>query len=284
MVLADLTWQLDNGPILNTDSSGPPFTDIEQVTGFDSTPFRETIREHEGVDGGFMDAEFETGRDVILDGTVYGDVSTVETYLDSLKQNFAPRATPVALVFKIPGVYERVIFVKPRGCRYRWDQGRRIGIIPVQFLMYAEDPRFYDNTLQGASAPFGGPATTGFAFSFGFNLSFGVVVPVSGADVTVGGNRPTPAVITIPGPAVNPRIINVTDGLSLDFVVTLGASDILTIDLGNRTVTLNGNINLRNTLQRPDWWLFNPGVTNIVYGGGSSSGGPAVISFRNAWR
>src|SRR6185369_2125846 len=81
---------------------------------------------------------------------------------------------------------------------------------------------------------------------FGFNLSFGAVVPVTGANVVVSGNRPTPAIITIPGPCVNPSIINVTDGHTLDFLITLGASDSLAIDLGNRTVTLNGVENHRN--------------------------------------
>jgi hypothetical protein len=186
-------------------------------------------------------------------------------------------------VFKQPGVNERVIFVKSRGVRYSVDANYRTGQIDMQFHLYAEDPRFYDNTLLGVVIPFGGPATTGFGFNLGFNLDFGVTVPVTGGNVIVTGNRPTPALMTITGPVVNPRIINVTDGLSLDFIVTLGASDVLVIDTNNRTVTLNGGDNARNTLQEPDWWLFNPGTTSVVFGGGTGSGN-VLIQYRNAWR
>lgn len=486
MVLADLTWQLDNGPILNSDVS-LPFTDIETVQGFDSAPFRETQRDHEGVDGGFMDAEFETGRDIVLSGTVYAtDVNNIESYLDSLKQNFAPRTSPVPLVFKAAGVNERVIYVKPRGCRYNWDQGYRTGTVPIQLMLYAEDPRFYDNVLQGFSVPLGGQATTGMGFrpitdtftrsvsngwgtadtgqswtvvgtaadfsvtgtkgqhslaalsaphfsqigsfadgdvafdvtipvnatggnydtgdaifryvdsnnyyqchliadtdgfakvgigklvagvfttlaglvsvgayspgtvvkmraevfgstlkvkgwlstasepdswtgtatdtsftaagqlsiktqlsggntntqpvviqvdnylgntGMGFPLGFGPTVSPTGATVVNGGNRPTPATFTIQGPVTNPSILNAVTGQILSFNITLGASDVLVVDSGARTVILNGNANVRNTLQQPNWWLFPPGSTNVVFNGVGS--GTLIINLRNAWR
>jgi hypothetical protein len=282
MTLEDLTWQFDSGVVLNDDSI-QPFVDVTEVTGFDSATYRETVRDHEGVDGGFLDAEFETGRDIILDGAAYSDVETIEAFLDELKANFAPRASPAPLVFKAAGRDERVVFVKSRGVRYKWQQEYRLGIVPLQILMYAEDPRFYDNAIQSVVIPFGGPATTGFGFSLGFNFGFGAVVPPSSGTVVVGGNRPTPATLTVQGPVVNPRIINTTDGLTLSFLITLGASDILTIDLANRTATLNGVSNVRSTLVEPNWWLFNPGSTSLVFGGGSGTG-TLTVQYRNAWR
>ena len=282
--LDDYEFQLsDVGITLNTDATGIPFVDITRVTGLDSAPYRETIRDHEGVDGGFIDAEFETGRDLILEGLIYCDTGNVEPFLDDLKANFAPVSNPIPLYLKSTGVVERVIFVKPRGVKFDWSTAKGLGITAAQFLMFAEDPRMYDNELLSVSIPFGGPATTGFGFSLSFNLSFGVVVPPSGGTVVVGGNRPTPATMIIQGPVVNPRIINQTDGLSLDFIITLGSTDVLTIELANKTVTLNGISNARNTLQEPDWWLFNPGSTFIVFGGGSGSGS-LTIQYRNAWR
>jgi hypothetical protein len=284
MTLNDYALQLTStGVILNDDSVSFPFVDIDKIAGLDSAPYRETIRDHEGADGGFIDAEFETGRDLSVEGTVYGVVGNIETYMDSLKSNFAPVKTPIPFYFKMPGVNQRVLFVKPRGVRYDVDIAQRTGQTPVQFLMYAEDPRIYDDNLLSVVIPFGGLATTGFGFSFGFNLSFGAVVPPAGSNIFNGGNRPTPATLTITGPVVNPRIVNDTNSKTLPFNITLGAADTLVIDLLNRTVVLNGTTNQRSALQTSDWFLFNPGNTFIRFGGASGTG-TLTVSYRYAWR
>src|SRR5215831_1073677 len=154
--LNDYEFQLnDSGVRLNT-TSAVPFVDISKVSGLDNAPYRETIRDHEGADGSFIDAEFEKGRDVILEGVVYGNTANVEGYLDTLKSNFAPVTSPIPFYFKPGTVGERLIFVKPRGARYDWDAARRIGTTPIQFLMYAEDPRLYDSTLSSVVVGYGG--------------------------------------------------------------------------------------------------------------------------------
>jgi hypothetical protein len=497
MPLDDYTFQLrDTGTVLNAEVA-LPFVDIDRVIGLDSAPFRETIRDHEGVDGGFIDAEFEQGREIAIDGMAYADINTIEAFMDTLKGEYGPITTPVPFYFKAPGADERVIFVKPRGVAYDWDAARRKGMTPVQFRMFAEDPRLYDNNLLTVTIPYGGEATTGLGFTnftdtftrvfsplwstldtgqtwfkvdsgdldsnyavngtqgtimhsstntvrgmlidsgfanqnlqvdalltvtptgaaigmgaimhfngttdyywadvqvntddtitirllknvagvittitsaatgqvrsstiaqrlecmitpestgtgttnrirvktwqvgtaypaawqidttdsshmggdwcgpvtrattgntnvtpviafdnfrlirgLSFNLNFGVSVPPSGAFVTVGGNRPTPAILTIEGPITNPRIINETDGKTLAFDIVLGALDTLVIDLAYRTVVFNGNANRRDALQAPDWFLFNPGSTFIKFGGGGGSG-ILSIEYRNAWR
>lgn len=281
--LNDYEFKLDTTGVLLNGTTSLPYVDVEKVTGLDSAPYRETVRDHEGADGGFMDAEFEKGRDVIIDGTAYCDVSNVETFLDSVKANFAPVTTPIPFYFKPPGVTERVIFVKPRGVRYDWESLRRTGLTPIQFLMFAEDPRVYDNNLTTQIIAFGGTATTGFGFSFGFNLSFGAAVPPDGQFVVNNGNRSMPAILTITGPVVDPRIVNDTDSKTLSFIITLLAGETLTINLANRTVVFNGSANRRGTLQTTDWFLFRPGSTFIRLGGASGSG-TLTVSYRNAWR
>src|SRR5258706_3985458 len=187
--LNDYTFRLnDNGVTLNTDAA-LPFVDIDKVSGLDNAPYRETTRDHEGTDGGFMDAEFEKGRDIILEGTIYTSGANVEAYLDTLKANYAPVQTPIPFYIKAPGVTERLIFVKPRGIHYGWETLRRLGITNAQFLMFAEDPRIYDAVLASTTIAFGGVTGTGFAFSFGFNLDFGGGAVPGGTTVFNGGNR-----------------------------------------------------------------------------------------------
>src|ERR1700743_1882487 len=110
----DSTFQLlDTGVILNDDTVlNVPFIDIEEVTGFDNAPYRQTKRDHEGVDGGFMDAEFETGRDIALIGTVYANNNPLETFLDKLKANWAPSSVLVPLYYYTVDQGLRVLYVK----------------------------------------------------------------------------------------------------------------------------------------------------------------------------
>lgn len=283
--LNDYTFQLTNtGVALNTDAS-TPFVDITKVSGLDNAPYRETLRDHEGTDGGFIDAEFEKGRDIILEGVIYANIGTVETYLDLLKANFAPVTAPVPFYLKAPGVVERVVFVKPRGVRYDWDTARRLGMTQAQFLMYAEDPRIYESTLNNLVLAYGGSAGLGLAFNVGFNVNFGGGATPSGGTVTNSGNRPTPAVFTITGPIDNPVITNSTVGKSLGFTISLAVGETLTVDTVNRTVYLNGNLNRRNTLTSPNWFFLEVGSNIIVFGGASGTGATTLsVAYRSAWR
>lgn len=266
MALTDYTFKLgDDGVLLNADTV-LPFVDIEEVNGLDSAPFRDTSRDHEGVDGGFMDAEFEKARPIILEGVIFADKDLLEPYLDSLKKNYAPRRELIPFYFKAPGNTEKVLFVKPLGVRYDWTTDRRLGTVRAQFLMHAEDPRIYDNTLQSVDIPLSAVTADGFAFPFGFPLGFGVTNKFStSVSLENFGNRPTPVEFIVTGPATDPKIVNESIGAELEFFINLSTSDTLTINTHDRTVRLNGTLNRRNTLQVPNWFDLEPGQTSISY-------------------
>lgn len=281
----DYTFMLgDTGNVLNTDVS-LPFVDITGVSGLDSAPYRETQREHEGMDGGFMDADFERGRTIILTGTVYADADDLETYLDDLKYDFAPSSSLVPFYYKPAGRAERVLFVKPLGLQYDWDTDRRTGQARIKCKMFAEDPRQYDSSLQTVVLNFAAGAVIGIGFNLGFNLDFGGTgAGASGSYVTNAGNRPTPPTFVITGPCDTPAIIDETNGHSLTFNTVLAASDTLTVNIANRTVYLNGSTNKRSTLVNPDWFYLPPGSTFIRYNALTGTGSTLSVSFRSAWR
>lgn len=274
----------DTGTILNPNDQTLPFVDITKVSGLDTPELRSTERDHEGVDGGFLDAEFEKMRTLVFEGSVIGNVDTLEVFLDTLKGNWAPRRLAIPLYFAHPGVAERVVFVKPLGCKYDVDAARRYGTADIQFMCQAEDPRIYDSALQTQNIAQGVPITTGFAFDLGFNFGFGAPVSPEGTNVTNYGNRPTPAVITIPGPVTNPRIFNDTYSNELQFEIDVAASDYLVIDLGYRTVKLNGSVSRRSALLEPDWFLLEAGDNFLRYRASTGGAAPATIAYRNAWR
>lgn len=283
MALTDLTFQLGSGPILNSDASSP-FLDVTRVRGLDSAPFRSTERDHEGVDGSFMDAEFEKGRNVIIEGTVYATTSTIEGYLDQLKANYAPSRTLLSFVWKTPDLTERLLFVKPLGIAYDWEAARRIGCVDVQISMFAEIPIIYDNNLISTNLSIGAFVFTGFAFNLGFDFGFGGATTLSdGVFVNNSGNRATPPTFTINGPVLNPQIISDTADKNMSFNIDLLTGETLVVDAYYRTVKLNGITNRRNTLLSPNWFYLSPG-DNFLRFRGESGSGTLNVAFRPAWR
>lgn len=281
----DFSYQLgDTGVLLNPSDQTLPFVDITEVDGLDSPEFRTTERDHEGQDGGFLDAEFEKMRTITLVGQIIAGGDTAETFLDQLKANWAPQRSTIPFYFFHPGSSERLLNVKPLGVKYNITTLRRTGSCDVQFMCQAEDPRIYDNSLQTFNLGQGLAITNGFGFNLGFNFGFGASVDPNSLNIINGGNRPAPAVITIPGPVSDPVIYNDTTGNQLAFDIDIASTDYLVIDLLYRTVKLNGTASRRNTLLEPDWFMLEPGDNFLRYRAGTSGGPAATISFRNAWR
>jgi hypothetical protein len=279
----DLTFRLgDTGVVLNDDST--TFVDVLKVTGLDSAPFRTTERDHEGDDGGFIDAEFEKARTIVIDGVVYSDVTTLESYLDTIKENYAPSPTLIKFYVQAPGVVERILFVKPLGLLYDWTIQRRYGCVPIQIKMYAEDPRIYSSELLSVPVTLGGVVTTGFGFNFGFDFGFGATSVGGGNNAHNSGNRSTPAIFTIPGPVTNPSIYNDTSGEVMQFSnIVIASGESLVVDTNYRTVRLDSGVNRRYALTRPTWIRLAKGDNTIRFLA-ESGGTTMTVQYRHAWR
>src|SRR3954453_10572244 len=81
----------DDGIVLNTDAS-LPFVDITGVQGLDTAGYRTTTKEVEGIDGGTLEANFETPRTVVIDGIAYASPTALDAYLDHLGATCDPNA------------------------------------------------------------------------------------------------------------------------------------------------------------------------------------------------
>lgn len=283
----DFTYQLgDSGLVLNDDSvSNAPFVDINKVSGLDSAPYRITKRDHEGLDGGFIDAEFETGRDIILEGTVYVPFGqSVDDYLDDLKANFAPSTTLVPFYFFTNDSGQRLVYVKPLGVQYDIDVARRIGSTPIKFSMYAEKPMIFSFSQVSGTMSVGATVFTGFGFNLGFNFGFGGTSSTTdGQFFNNTGNRDTPVILTLNGPLTNPVIYNDTVNKNLDFDIVLASGESLIIDTYYRTVYFNGTSNRRNALSNAGWFYLAPGQNFIKFRAEAGTG-TLGFTFRPAWR
>lgn len=285
MVTTDFTFAFsDTGVILNSDPTLPndPFVDITKVSGLSNTEFRITEREREGMDGGFVDAAFEKMRVITLEGQIF---NATETYLDTLKANFAPSTLPKPFYFLAPGIPERLIYCKSYGMKYDWSTERRFGSVPCQFQLMAEDPTIYGDLLLGTAVL---PTTTsGFGFDLSFNFGFGGASAVDGSTTLVNaGNKDADCTFNINGPISNPVIVHELTGNRLAFNIDLVSTDVLTVNLRNKTAVLNGSANRRGTmLGTSRWFLLSPGANTIRFLGTAGSGTPSLDCIaRSAYR
>jgi hypothetical protein len=282
----------DDGLVLNTEATGlTSFVDITRITGLDNAPIRVTERDWEGQDGGFIDAEFESARTVIIEGTVYGPEGDVERYLDSLKANYAPSRSSYPFYVRLPRVGVRTLMCKSGGVSYDVGQRRRVGQIDFQITLMAGDPSFYTNTASGQIDLGGG---TTIIYGRGYNKSYNFGYGGSGqhgpqVTITPGGNRQCSADIMIYGPVQNPTLYLEEQNRWLRFDIILNAGDVLVVNLRNRTVLLNGTANRRSALKGDSaWFMLSPGSNTFRFEGIQTVPGPpfatAVIQYSPAFR
>jgi hypothetical protein len=277
----------DTGVVLNGDSNSLPFTDVTSVEGLDMAPFRTQQHDREGVDGGYVDAEFETIRTITIEGQVYAAVSSTEDYLDRLKANFAPTRTPQPFYFQTDKG-QRVVYGKSAGFSYPKDQNRRLGIFNFQVQILCEDPRIYDPNPITTTTQLQATPTVGRSFSKSYPFAYGAAVGNSSSQIVMGGNRPTPALLQINGPVVNPTIVNNDTGTTMKFNISLANGEYLLINLGNRSVLKNGTTPARSTMTLiGTWYMLQPGPNNFTFGGTQSPPTPVAtltITAYSAWR
>jgi len=71
-------------------------------------------------------------------------------------------------------------------------------------------------------------------------------------------------VIELKDEAHNPRITNGTTGETFALDISTEDGDVITIDMANRTVTLNGSNIMGNRTDDSTWWGLTPGNNSIV--------------------
>ncbi len=154
--------------------------------------------------------------------------------------------------------------------------------------LLAPDPRFYSDVLTQASYDPTDLGDGGLVFPLSFPLVFDADSGLGALVVENAGTAPTPPVLTVRGPVVNPTIDNDTLGLSIRTRdCGLSSGDFLVIDTASRTVRLNG------TTSRPDlvdvaqtrWWTLAPGINRLRMRGSGMvpTETELVVEFRSAF-
>jgi hypothetical protein len=266
----------DSGTILNTDSMGLPFVDVQQVTGLDVAPLRATTREHTGHDGVYVDTHFASGRTIVVNANLYADPSDPDTLLDSLRADYASDVVR-PFYFQLPNQALRFVNCQGGGLVYDLEGNRRTGMTPVQFTLLAADPYVYAYPPAVSAVSVPTLTTIGTGFNIAFNLAFGGTIPFFGATVTNGGTHTAYPLITITGPVTNPVLSDSYSGITMSFSITLAAGDVLVIDCRQKSVVLNGTVSRRTTMAGLQWISIPAGVSDTIFFTADSGTGSCTV-------
>jgi hypothetical protein len=153
--------------------------------------------------------------------------------------------------------------------------------------LVAPDMRKYGVQQQSAQIILPAPPSNPLILPFasGLPVTFPGGLPPESVSVTVTnlGTFETRPQLTVTGPVVSPSVVNATSGQAISFSgLTLGASDVLTIDTDARQSFLNGAFAPADP--QSAWWVLSPGDSQIYLAGTTPGGSTLSISWRSAWQ
>jgi hypothetical protein len=271
---------------------------IMSIDGLEDLPVIRNQDDNRGYqDGMWTGRDFLSGRNLVFTITVRGDTNfNMNYYLDLLQANLVPQQQGTGLLqFQLPGSDLQRINARVRRRAIQINTDYSSGLATAVYEFFCPDPRYYDDQekstdLINATALAGrtynrvytatatnpaNPDQTGMSFGGG-----------AGAPnlITNDGWTTTYPEITIQGPAVNPKVTNVTAGAFLLIDATIGTNDQLVLNTDYRTVTLNG-VNRRALLNNSStWFAAPPGTSYYTFTATGTDGNTAcVVTWRNAY-
>lgn len=261
---------------------GSPYQ-ILSVDGLESLPGLRVQDDNRGyADGMFSGRDFLAGRTIGIVFNTFGSGSTsAQENLNTAQQALLPQTSGTTpLYFKIPGstASEQFINARVRGLRTTIDPNYTYGWIASQLELFCPDPKYYNSNQQVASIIYGN--NLGRAYDRTYDLDYGGGTAYRATTVNNAGWATTYPLITLNGPITNPSLGNLTTGNVLNFTCTLIASDVLTVDLYNKLITLNGQP-ARNLLSSGTWFGAQPGNNTFTVNGTFYQ--PGVTSVTIAW-
>lgn len=271
---------------------------IMTIDGLEDLPVIRNQDDNRGYqDGMWTGRDFLSGRNLVFTITVRGDTNyNMNYYLDLLQANLVPQQQGTGLLqFQLPGSDLQRIDARVRRRAIQINTDYSSGLATATYEFFCPDPRYYDDEekstdLTNATAIAGrtynrvytatatnpaNPNNTGMSYGGG-----------AGAPnlITNDGWTTTYPEITIQGPAINPKVTDVTAGAFLLIDATIGTNDQLVLNTDYRTVTLNG-VNRRALLNNSStWFAAPPGTSYYTFTATGTDGNTAcVVTWRNAY-
>lgn len=235
------------------------------IVGLGKPSIRMSGSEYSGRDGGFVSAQYYARRTIVLNVLIVG--RTCDEY-ETRKQNFLNSLRiRTSLDLFINTFADRKFYTSA----YLIDVKDDI-ISPVvgqfQVSLLCEDPFLYD-AGDGLDPETGyleapiyrsssGGYLTPYELPVEWEAGVNFTVVTNAGDITIYPQ------IRLEGTFTNPIISNLTTGDYIQIMVTTGPSDVLIIDMKERTITLNGGSILPYKTDASSWWWLEAGQNEIA--------------------
>jgi hypothetical protein len=267
-----------------TDDNGVDWI-IQDDDGWANTaPVRRNNQDRDADDGAWDAPAYYSGLDIVLTGTAVAPNQLLQNAAKDTLRGLFPDMSGLATLTVAEVHLTRYAFVRLGAQIKIADKGPTAFVF--QLPLYAPDPRRYSALLTpGVNLP-AGSGIGGRAYPRSYPLSYSGGSAVGAVQATNAGNYKTPAVLAITGPVIGPQVQHIQSGRQLRFNLTLGVSDVLTVDLASRAVLLNSTANRRPTLTADSaWFLLGPGQNDLRFSGTPGGGGTAhlTVTYRSAW-
>lgn len=262
-----------------------PGTDIQLVSidGLRALPsVRGGDQAKPRLDGSYGGLNFLSERTVTLKLSVTVTQTPFETVIANVANAFQSINSPTALLpfqFMMPGwANPKQLVCRPSKADISVDLNYSFHKADsIQIELSAPDPLIYDTVQQTASSGLPSPLA-GLTFPVTYDVAFGASTGGS-LQVTNSGNYSAPVVFTITGPCTNPVVSLGAQFMKLN--LTLATTDQLVIDMGQRTVSLNGASRSNKIVTGSSWFLIPPGMSSV--GVGSSDSAAVAATFTASW-
>jgi phage-related protein len=266
--------------------AGTPFV-VTEVTGLEDLPQIRNQDDNKGYnDGMFTGRDFYSGRTLtFMFNILAGNGNTAQANYALFQAALNPQQSGVStLQFLLsPSDTLKQIGARVRTRAVPVTPEYTYGKITAQVSLFCPDPRYYDASTSNISLTIAAPS--GRTYNRTYNLSYGGGSQSGTGFVINNGWATTNPVITITGPAVNPVVTNVTTAQNITINYTLGASDVVVIDLNLKTVFLNGT-SARNILaNNSQWFAAPPGTTQLSFSATTYTVGTTscTVAYSNAY-
>jgi hypothetical protein len=260
---------------------------VTSVEGLEALPDLRVQDSDRGYqDGMITGRDFFGGRTITITMLTLGNSSGSAQYNHNLLQAaLQPQqtgTTPLQFQLSAAGGLQFVNARVRRGMTIV-DPDYTYGLIKSQYSFYCADPRYYDNTTQTATMAISSPL--GRSYNRTYPLTFGGGSQTSTALINNAGTTSTYPTITVGGPVTNPIIGSLTTGQSLSFNYTMSTSDVIAIDLLNKTILLNGSPARNLLLGSSQWFAAAPGNNSFYFNGSGTTAGTtyATVQWNNAY-
>jgi hypothetical protein len=249
-----------NGFTLNDPTSGSGCYLDEPVDGLGLPQMRTSSGNYSGRDGGYVGAQFYSVRLLSLTGHMFGADAPG---LDTIRKNLAAAVASSPIIVNITtnggAMYTLTAYLDTLDMPI----SQAPNVANYKLSLIAPDPNIYDNSS-------GGALSTTVPLTAQGGLRWPITWPIqwlggSGATtVTNTGNVAIYPKIVLTNVMTNPTITNSTTGqfFTLQGLTTV-AGDVVTIDMLNRTVLLNGGSVLAYMTSTSSWWPLLPGGNSI---------------------